>query len=124
MRVIVRDQVRFGQGWCLFLYIMNYVVEVYIDCLGHTCGGVLISRRTVATAAHCLFDGTRRRNAFDVRVIFGSLNRYVYTEETVIRTVEKIIVHPDYVRGGNFAHDIGLIIVGTLTFVTFFLNIG
>lgn len=53
----------------------------------------------------------RLRNAFDLRVILGSLNRFEYTRETVIRTAERIIVHPDYKRGESFAHDIGLIIV-------------
>lgn len=78
---------------------------------GHTCGGVLISRKTVTTAAHCLFDGTRLRNAFDLRVVLGSLNRGIFTEETVTRTAEKIIVHPAYRRGESFANDIGLVFV-------------
>lgn len=91
VRVAIRDQSRFGRG--------------------HTCGGVLISRQTVTTAAHCLFDGLRPRNAFDLRVVLGSLNRFTYTDETVIRTAEKIIIHPEYRRGESFAHDIGLIIV-------------
>lgn len=97
------------------------LIEAYIDCLGHTCGGVLISQRTIATAAHCLFDGTRQRNAFDVRVILGSLNRYIYTEETVIRTVVRVIVHPGYVREGNFAHDIGLLIVSFFFYLVLFI---
>lgn len=93
------------------------VKDLFSDILsGHTCGGVLISSRTVTTAAHCLFDGTRLRNAFDLRVVLGSLNRHEFTKETVIRTAERIVVHPDYVRIGNFSNDIGLIIVSlTLT---------
>lgn len=72
----------------------------------------MISRRTVTTAAHCLFDGPRRRNAFDLRVVLGSINRFHYTRETVIRPVEEIIIYPGYRRGESFAHDIGLLIVG------------
>lgn len=79
--------------------------------VGHTCGGVLISQRTVTTAAHCLYNGIQRRNIFDLRVVLGSINRYMYTQETVTRPLEKIIVHPEYRRGESFSHDIGLLIV-------------
>ena len=71
----------------------------------------MISRKTVTTAAHCLFDGLRPRNAFDLRVVLGSLNRFEYTKDTVIRTVERIIVHQEYRRGASFSHDIGLLLV-------------
>lgn len=65
----------------------------------------------MATAAHCLFSGNNQRNAFDLRIVLGSLDRHVFTRETVIRPAERIIVHPEYRRGESFAHDIGLIIV-------------
>lgn len=75
----------------------------------------MISRRTVTTAAHCLFNGVRLRSAFDIRVIFGSLNRHIYTSDTVMRPAERIIVHPGYRRGESFGHDIGLIIVSLIS---------
>lgn len=68
----------------------------------------------MTTAAHCLFDGSRQRNAFDLRVVLGSLNRHIQTPETVIRTAERIIVHPEYRRFESFQHDIGIIIVSNL----------
>jgi trypsin len=95
--VSVRDFARFGRG--------------------HTCGGVLIESKTVLTAAHCLMDGESYRTPMDIHVVFGSINRYHHTENTVIRHVERIIVHPEYSRFESFAHDIGIVIVGKFNFV-------
>lgn len=91
IRVSVRDYLRFGRG--------------------HTCGGVLIKSQTVLTAAHCLMDGFDYRTPLDIHVVFGSLNRFTFTQETVIGHVERIIVHPEYLRTFSFAHDIGVVIV-------------
>ena len=91
IRVSIRDYSRFGRG--------------------HTCGGVLVSSKTVLTAAHCCMDESVYRTPFDIHVVFGSLNRYINTKETQIRHVERIIVHPQYRRFDSFSHDIGIVIV-------------
>jgi len=91
VRVTVRDYAIFGRG--------------------HTCGAVILSNRLVATAAHCLFVGTRQRNPFDVHVVMGVLNRFVQSENAVIRHVDRVIVHPEYQRFQSFEHDIGLLVV-------------
>lgn len=95
----------------MIINLSSFNSQFYLS--GHTCGCVLIARRTAITAAHCLFDGTRVRNAFDLRVVFGSLNRHAFTQNTVIRPAERIIVHPKYLRGESFANDIGLVIVSS-----------
>lgn len=92
LRVSVRDNLRIGRG--------------------HTCGGVLVKSRTVVTAAHCLMDGQYAyRTPFDIHVVFGSLNRFIYTRDTVIGYVERVIIHPEYQRVESFDHDIGMVIV-------------
>lgn len=52
-----------------------------------------------------------------MRVVLGSINRFIHTKETVIVPAKKIIVHPDYRRGESFANDIGLIIVSRILFL-------
>lgn len=65
-------------------------------------------------------NGERFRTVFDIHVVLGSLNRYQFTEETVIMHVDNIIVHPEYSRFESFAHDIGILIVCTAECVMLF----
>lgn len=91
IRVSIRDYARFGRG--------------------HTCGAVLVKSQTALSAAHCLMDGENLRTPFDIHVVFGSLNRYIHTQDSRIGHVERIIVHPRYSRFQSFADDIGIVIV-------------
>lgn len=90
----IRDYARFGRG--------------------HTCGAVLVKSQTALTAAHCLMDGDKFRTPFDIHVVFGTLNRYVHTQDSRIEHVERIIVHPQYSRFQSFSDDIGIVIVSII----------
>ncbi|XP_046965777.1 serine protease persephone-like [Vanessa cardui] len=70
------------------------------------CGGSLVSKTFVITAAHCI-DNLERIEPSIVRVGVIEIGSNEWNKETDIR-IEKIIKHPSYVRSAKY-HDLALL---------------
>ncbi|XP_064539895.1 trypsin eta-like [Drosophila montana] len=75
----------------------------------HFCGGCLISKKDVLTAAHCLFDSSQTvLHRKKLRVVAGTPRRLLKTSSTQELKVRKVRPHPEY-SAYTMANDIALL---------------
>ncbi|XP_016972128.1 trypsin-2 [Drosophila rhopaloa] len=82
-------------------HVVSIRTQNYVRTRGdnHFCSGVLVSSRAVLTAAHCITDRYKASmNPRGLRVVFGNVRRLAAYEESDTRTVDRLVVHPEYQR--------------------------
>ncbi|KAH8408812.1 hypothetical protein KR009_000569 [Drosophila setifemur] len=79
---------------------------------GHMCGGVVISQRLVATAAHCCYISStyKYRTAGEFFLVMGSSYLKSKDANTLEYYVQQLIVHPSYDHD-NLVNDIALMFI-------------
>uniref|UniRef100_A0A182N3G2 Peptidase S1 domain-containing protein n=1 Tax=Anopheles dirus TaxID=7168 RepID=A0A182N3G2_9DIPT len=75
------------------------------------CGGTIIDKITILTAAHCLYKENGVIASYRVLVHVGKTDRFVTNSRSNTYRSDHFIVHPGY-RQHNVSHDIALIKLG------------
>ncbi|XP_017061775.1 chymotrypsin-2 [Drosophila ficusphila] len=82
-------------------HVVSIRTQNYVRHRGdnHFCSGVLVSSRAVLTAAHCLTDRYKASmNPRGIRVIYGHVKRLSTYTDADSRSVDRLVVHPEYER--------------------------
>lgn len=81
--------------------------------LSFSCGGTLISAKSVLTAAHCINTPTKNYRAHDIVLYLGRYSLTDWSEAgSIVSNVDEIILHSDYKRNGeSYDADIAILIM-------------
>ncbi|KAI0218615.1 Cubilin [Lamellibrachia satsuma] len=85
-------------------YSWPWQISLFLQGYGHICGGSILNKRWILTAAHCVED----EKTSQLRVVVGEHNRYKFEGTEMVLEVERFFIYPRYFTRG-FNNDIALI---------------